>query len=59
MNAEIRTATELQEQVHQALRAQHPDWVELNGACPTCDSYEQRLAELLSFSSPEQQRSAA
>jgi len=29
---------------------QHPDWVEPNGNCPTCDSYESRLAELLGLS---------
>ena len=29
---------------------QHPDRVEPNGNCPTCDSYELRLAELLGLS---------
>ncbi|MEY2530850.1 MAG: hypothetical protein QOI96_935 [Verrucomicrobiota bacterium] len=38
---------ELQQQIHQDLRIQHPDWVEPNGNCPMCDSYELRLAELL------------
>jgi hypothetical protein len=38
---------ELQQQIHEDLRIQHPDWVEPNGDCPTCDSYESRLAELL------------
>jgi hypothetical protein len=38
---------ELQEQIHKDLRRQHPEWVEPNGECPTCDSYELRLAELL------------
>ncbi len=33
-----------------ALRLQHADWVEPNGNCPTCDSYESRLAELLGLS---------
>jgi hypothetical protein len=32
------------------LRVQHPDWVEPNGNCPTCDSYESRFAELLGLS---------
>lgn len=40
----------LQREMHDALRAQHPEWIESNGHCPTCDSYESRLAELLSFS---------
>ena len=44
---EIRSYTELQEQIHDALRIQHPEWVETNGDCPTCDSYGSRLAELL------------
>jgi hypothetical protein len=38
---------ELQQQIHDDLRIQHPEWVEPNGNCPTCDSYEVRLAELL------------
>jgi hypothetical protein len=39
--------SELQQQIHQDLRIQHPNWIEPNGDCPTCDSYESRLAELL------------
>jgi hypothetical protein len=26
---------------------QHPEWVQPDGECPTCDSYEARLVELL------------
>jgi hypothetical protein len=44
--------SELQRQIHDALRIQHPDWVEPDGDCPTCESYESRLAELLGLSSP-------
>jgi hypothetical protein len=44
---EIRSYAELQEQIHDALRVEHPEWVEANGDCPTCESYESRLAELL------------
>lgn len=40
---------ELQQQIHNDLRMQHPEWVEPNGDCPTCDSYESRLAELLAL----------
>ena len=47
---EIHSYIQLQQQVHHALRVQHPDWVEPNGNCPTCDSYESRLAELLDLS---------
>jgi len=46
----INSYTQLQQQIHHALRVQHPDWVEPNGNCPTCDSYESRLAELLGLS---------
>jgi hypothetical protein len=47
MPNEIHSYSELQQQIHQDLRIQHPDWIEPNGNCPTCDSYELRLAELL------------
>ena len=56
---EIRSYSELQQQIHDALRVQHPEWVEPNGDCPTCESYESRLAELLRLSSPSEHRSAA
>ncbi len=38
---------QLQRDIHNALRAQHPEWILPNGDCPTCESYESRLAELL------------
>jgi len=44
---EIGSYAELQRQIHDALRAEHPEWVQPNGDCPTCESYESRLAELL------------
>jgi hypothetical protein len=47
MPSEIHSYSELQQQIHDDLRAQHPEWVEPNGNCPTCESYELRLAELL------------
>jgi hypothetical protein len=47
MSNEIHSYTELQHQIHEDLRVQHPEWVEPNGDCPTCDSYELRLAYLL------------
>jgi len=50
MPNEIHSYTELQQQIHEDLRIQHPEWVEPNGDCPTCDSYESRLAELLELS---------
>jgi hypothetical protein len=47
MPNEIHSYNQLQQQIHDDLRIQHPDWIEPNGDCPTCDSYELRLAELL------------
>ena len=47
MSAQVHSYTELQQQIRDDLRIQHPEWIEANGHCPTCDSYESRLAELL------------
>ena len=47
---QIHTYTELRQQIHDDLRIQHPEWVEPNGECPTCDSYESRLTEMLDTS---------
>ena len=44
---QIHTYTELRQRIHDDLRIQHPEWVQPNGKCPTCDSYEARLMELL------------
>jgi hypothetical protein len=44
---QIHTYSELRQQIHDDLRIQHPAWIEPNGECPTCDSYESRLMELL------------
>jgi hypothetical protein len=49
MHEEIRTYAELQQQVHSALREQHPEWVEPDGESPICHSYERRFAELLAL----------
>ncbi len=48
--AEVPGYAALQRHMHQALRAQHPEWIEPNGDSPTCDSYESRFAQLLNFS---------
>jgi hypothetical protein len=53
---EIRSYSQLQQQIHDALRIQHPEWVAPNGDCPTCESYESRLAEMLRLSSPSEHR---
>jgi hypothetical protein len=47
MYHEIHTYTELQQQIHDDLRIQHPEWVEPNGASATCDAYESRLTKML------------
>ena len=47
MEDEIRTYAELQEQMHDALREQHPEWIEANGECSACQVYERRFAEQL------------
>ena len=43
----IHSYAELRQQIHDDLRIQHPEWVQPNGECPMCDSYEARLMELL------------
>jgi hypothetical protein len=49
MQKEIPTYAELQKQMRDALREQHPDWVEANGDCPTCRIYEERFAQQLAL----------
>jgi len=44
-----RTYGELQRQLHKDLLAQHPEWIDADGNCPTCDDYERRLARLISI----------
>jgi hypothetical protein len=44
---EVQEYARLQRQIHDALRKEHPEWVEPNGESPMCDSYEARLAEQL------------
>ena len=50
MSHQIHTYSELRQQIHDDLRIQHPEWIEPNGECPMCDSYESRLMELLDTS---------
>jgi hypothetical protein len=49
---------QLQQEIHEALRREHPEWVQANGDCPTCEIYESRLAELLRVPSWSEDRSA-
>ena len=43
MVRELHTYADLRKQIHDDLRTQHPEWIQPNGDCPTCDSYEARL----------------
>src|ERR1700736_2551584 len=45
--AEVPGYAELQREMHDALRAQHPEWIEMDGKSPTCDYYESLFAQLL------------
>jgi hypothetical protein len=47
MSHQVRTYTELRQQIHDDLRIQHPEWVQPNGESPMCDAYESRLTQLL------------
>jgi hypothetical protein len=58
MTKKIRIYADLQKQVHEALREQHPEWVQPNGESPLCDSYEARFAELLQQSAETAKRRA-
>ena len=44
---QVYAYADLQRQIHDDLRIQHPEWVQPNGESPMCDSYEARLLELL------------
>ena len=56
---EIRSYVQLQRQIHDALREQHPEWIEQNGDSPICESYESRFAELLELFQLNERQSAA
>jgi hypothetical protein len=43
----IHTVADLQQQIHDDLRRQHPEWIEPSGESPMCDFYEARLSRLL------------
>jgi hypothetical protein len=47
MYHQVHTYTELQQQIHDDLRIQHPEWLQADGKSPMCDSYETRLVEML------------
>jgi hypothetical protein len=47
MSHQLHTYTGLKQQIHEDLRAQHPEWVHSTGECSKCDEHEARLRELL------------
>jgi S-methylmethionine-dependent homocysteine/selenocysteine methylase len=58
-SVEVRSYAELQRQIRDALREQHPEWIEQGGDCPTCESYESRFAELLELFESHERKSIA
>ena len=50
MALQIHTYAALLQQIHHDLRIQHPEWIQQDGRSPMCDSYEERLMELLDAS---------
>jgi hypothetical protein len=56
---ELQAYVQLQQEMREALRKEHPEWIEPDGECPTCEAYESRLAELLGLASSTEYRSAA
>jgi hypothetical protein len=52
-----RTYGELQRQLHKDLLAQHPEWIDADGNCPTCDDYERRFARLISIFKSQSKKS--
>jgi len=58
-SGEIRSYVQLQREIHDALREQHPEWIEQDGDCPTCESYESRFAELLELFESHERKSIA
>jgi hypothetical protein len=56
---EVEPYVQLQQQMHEALRRQHPEWVNASGESPMCDAYESRLVELLGISPHNEHRFAA
>ena len=50
---------QLQQQIREALRRQHPEWVQPNGESPICEAYELRFAQLLGLASLSERRPAA
>jgi hypothetical protein len=58
MHRAIRTYAGLQPHMRDALREQHPEWVEPDGDSPICRSNEKRFAQLFALFAQSETRSA-
>ena len=58
-SGEVRSYAELQRQIREALRKEHPEWIQPNGESPMCESYESRFAELLELFESHERKSIA
>ena len=47
MSSKIQTYAELQKMIREALREQHPEWIDAHGECTLCNVYEARFAKLV------------
>jgi len=52
MRNETQTYTTLRERMHEALAAEHPEWIEADGESPMLDLYDARFAEVLTLLRP-------
>ncbi len=57
MSYDIRSYAELRERMHEALRNEHPEWLEADGSSPMLELYDARFAELLAISKANRSRS--
>lgn len=58
MRDELHAYAALQKQVHEALIAEHPEWIEADGGSPMLELYDARFAEILTMLQPPASRSA-
>jgi hypothetical protein len=56
---DVEAYIQLQQQMCEALRREHPECLDQDGRRPTCEAYEARLAELLGVPSAGEYRPVA
>ena len=59
MSHQIHTFAELRVQIREALRRQHPDWIDANGKSPLCDSSKPVSPKLLAIFTPHESVAAS